>query len=264
MACSKHPAPRHHGPSQAPKPATRSDVEAHATTPLSGPSPAPQSTSDAAAPHRDQPSSSPALQPRDTPNAVGLGRVYLQPLGRDLEAADLEFIAQTLGVFYTLSVTVCAPLDLPAEAYYPPRSRYRAEKLLDYLAEVRPLDAHVIVGLTTVDISTTKGAHADWGVLGLATVAGKDCVISKFRAGRGAKDQNHTRERLAKTVVHEVGHTLALPHCPHEGCLMEDGQGTVTTTDHEFDLCPSCQALVSSWVRPHSKLDLPWPDPRVP
>ena len=45
------------------------------------------------------------------------------------------------------------------------------------------------------------------------------------------------------TVLHEIGHTLGLPHCPTKGCLMEDAMGKVTTTDGERDFCPACRAL---------------------
>ncbi len=190
-----------------------------------------------------------------------LPRIYIQPLGLDLLDEDVRFVVGALQVFFPHPVVKSDPLPLPKEAYYPPRSRYRAEKILEFLEQITGDDAQVVMGLTQVDISTTKPPYEDWGILGLATVGGKQCVISRFRAQRGARDEIHTRIRLAKTVVHEVGHTLGLRHCANHGCLMEDGKGTVRTTDHEFDLCASCRAQVAQHLRPLDEGALPWPRP---
>jgi archaemetzincin len=135
--------------------------------------------------------------------------------------------------------------------------------LLDYLAPRQPLGGHRIHGLTASDISTTKGVVHDWGVLGLATVDGTACVLSSFRSRRGASVEQ-ARIRFAKTAVHELGHTFGLPHCPNRGCLMEDGKGTVFTTDGEYDLCPeSREALLRNGYPPVSG-QIPWPRPRAP
>lgn len=214
---------------------------------------------------------SPVSSPEGTqaPRAAGelevspdpLAKIYIQPLGEELPLEDVEFVMQALGVFFPHPVVRREPVALPEAAYYPPRSRYRAEKLLEFLEALTPADAQVVMALTDVDISTTKGQYEDWGILGLATVAGRQCVISRFRAKRGASGEMHTRMRLAKVVVHEVGHTLGLEHCPNVGCLMEDGQGTVNTTDREYDLCPTCRAKVGNAVRPSDESAIPWARP---
>jgi archaemetzincin len=38
-----------------------------------------------------------------------------------------------------------------------------------------------VLGITDKDISSTKGVHADWGVMGLGFCPGSACVISSFR-----------------------------------------------------------------------------------
>jgi archaemetzincin len=181
--------------------------------------------------------------------------LYLQPLGPELPLVDSQYVASALRAFYDLEVVELPAVPLPKEAYYAPRHRYRAEKLLDVLEKIIPSDGYRILGLTGVDISTTKDGNPDWGILGLATVDGKVCVISAFRAQRGAKNGEHARIRLGKTAVHEIGHTLGLEHCPNAGCLMQDGAGTVLTTDTEYDLCDRCRNRMSlvNAVRP-----IPW------
>jgi archaemetzincin len=140
---------------------------------------------------------------------------------------------------------VVACQELPKAAYYPPRRRYRAERLLAYLNARMPKDGFRILGLTDSDISTTKDRYQDWGVMGLGELPGTATVVSSFRCRKKARDADHATLRLAKVAVHEIGHTLGLPHCPTRGCLMEDAMGKVVTTDRERDFCPRCRALAT-------------------
>ena len=189
--------------------------------------------------------------------------IYLQPLGRALPAADVALVKKALVAFYALPVKLLPRVPLPAKAYYPPRRRYRAERLLHFLKTRLPADGDRILGLTAVDISTTKGRYRDWGILGLATLEGRVCVISSFRARKKARSPLHARIRLAKVAVHEVGHTLGLEHCPRRGCLMEDARGKVATSDREYDICQRCRAKLRAWRRPiPAKPEIPWPRPR--
>ncbi len=168
-------------------------------------------------------------------------------------------VSAALGAFYNVELTVQNAAPMPQRAYYRPRSRYRAEILLEELEKAAPAGADRVLGLTNVDISTSKPPYDDWGILGLASLGGRVCVLSSFRCKRKSKSPTHALERLAKTAVHELGHTFGLEHCPNQGCIMEDGQGSVLTTDHERDLCPDCRAklvkngylkdgAVSPWV----------------
>jgi archaemetzincin len=163
--------------------------------------------------------------------------IVLQPLGASLPLPELDAVANALSAFYAIDVRRAAPLALPARAFYPKRGRYRAERLLEFLVENADAKARVVLGLTSVDISTSKPPHEDWGILGLATIDGRSAVLSSFRCRRSAKNAEHVRVRFAKTAVHELGHAFGLEHCPTPGCIMHDGEGSVLTTDTEHDLC---------------------------
>ncbi len=165
--------------------------------------------------------------------------ISLQPLGSALPQAELQLVSAAIQAFYAVRLQVLPPILLPRSAFYAPRQRYRAEKLLEFLVERADPEARVSLGLLAGDISTTKGPIFDWGILGLATLDGRSAVLSSFRCKRQAKSPQHARVRFAKTAVHELGHSFGLEHCPIEGCLMHDGEGSVLTTDTEHDLCPA-------------------------
>jgi len=138
-------------------------------------------------------------------------------------------------------------VPLPAEAYYPPRRRYRAERLLRFLndhLEGEPTTTRVL-GMTSVDISTTKPPYEDWGIFGLGELGGRSCVISTFRLSRRARDEAHRQFRVVTTAVHEVGHTLGLEHCVEDRCVMRDAEGSIRTVDTSTGhLGPECRAEV--------------------
>jgi archaemetzincin len=171
--------------------------------------------------------------------------VEVWPLGTAPGAADVEAVVAAVRAFFAVRVTVREPTPLPKAAYHPARGRYRAERLLDHLVTMKSAGARVALGLATVDISTTKGRYADWGVLGLATLDGGSAVLSSFRCKRGARSPAHARERFAKTAVHELGHSFGLDHCATRGCLMHDGEGSVLTSDSETDFCPDTRARLA-------------------
>lgn len=187
--------------------------------------------------------------------------LLIQPLGKELPNEDMALVKDALVEFYNLQIRVLPRVDLPAQAYYEPRRRYRAEKILPFLLEKLPEDGDHILGLTGVDISTAKGSIDDWGILGLARLGGKECVISAFRC-HGAQRAVQARILLAKVAVHEVGHTLGLDHCIAKGCLMEDAGGLVRTCDREFDICTRCRSKLkaSGYVLPDQP-HIPWPRP---
>jgi archaemetzincin len=177
--------------------------------------------------------------------ANAAGRIlYVQPLGGCADGRQgVDEVVSALRAFYPIEVRVQDCQQLPEAAYYPPRKRYRAERLLAFLNQQMPKDGWRILGLTDVDISTTKGQFADWGVMGLGELPGTATVISSFRCRKKTRDLGHATLRLAKVAVHEIGHTLGLDHCPTRGCLMEDAMGKVVTVDRELNFCAHCRAL---------------------
>lgn len=166
--------------------------------------------------------------------------VVLQPLG-SVDAALLEAVRTDVAGFFDVDAKTAPVTPLPSSAWYEPRTRYRADRLLAALGGVAP-EADRLVGITTSDISVTKGEHPDWGIFGLGSLGGRTCVVSTFRLRRGPAAHGLLLERLRKVVRHELGHTWGLEHCPTPHCLMQDCEGTIHTVDGEPGLlCARCR-----------------------
>jgi archaemetzincin len=188
--------------------------------------------------------------------------LHIQPLGAEIPNEDMALVEQALVGFYNVQIRVLPRVNLPEHAYYEPRRRYRAEKILPFLLEKLPNANDRILGLTGVDISTDKGSIKDWGILGLASLGGKECIISSFRCHKLPRQGTSASILLAKVAVHEVGHTLGLDHCNTRGCLMEDAGGLARTCNREFDICPRCRSMLRAcgYIIPDRSL-IPWPRP---
>jgi archaemetzincin len=175
--------------------------------------------------------------------------IALQPLdGFDPRLIDIASAAIS-EIYGVKSITVLPFKPLPQSARRAPGGRYRAEKLLEHLEGWRSGYSR-IVGLTDVDISTTKGSSVDWGIFGMANRKGTACVASTFRLSQAGTDKALFEARFRKVVIHEVGHTFNLAHCAVPGCVMQDARGTIRTFDQSGGgLC--------SWCRRHLRF---WPD----
>jgi archaemetzincin len=171
--------------------------------------------------------------------------VRLQPLGPRLADAEVARAAATLREYFGADADVLPVRPLPDIAYYPPRGRYRADRLLDVLAQQPATPGTYLLGLTAVDISWTKGDHADWGVLGLARIGGRVGVVSSYRCGAASVGRDRASERFGKVAAHELGHCLGLAHCASAGCIMRDAESRVATVDDSRLLCPQCRGRVA-------------------
>lgn len=164
------------------------------------------------------------------------------PLGAP-DAALAQFVADSFERRFNFEVRVADPMPLPEEAYYAPRKRWRAEKILDYLDEQDFQDAWRVAAITEQPISTTKGEIKDWGIAGLGSIAGKSSVFTSYLfRGFKRRDPAKYRRYMENLVLHEVGHTLGLYHCPLDRCIMADAKGNAVRAAEKSinEFCPMC------------------------
>lgn len=172
--------------------------------------------------------------------------IVIQPLGNfNIEQAkEVDRKIKTINP----NVVLRQNIPFPKNAYYQSRNRYRADSIIKNIKNNIGKDS-VIVGLSNADISVTKGKIKDWGVMGLGYHPGKSCVVSDFRLSKGNKNT-----QFYKVVLHELGHTEGLPHCPTKTCLMRDAEGK-NPIDEEKDFCLKCKNYLigKGWKLTQSK-----------
>jgi archaemetzincin len=158
----------------------------------------------------------------------------------------LNDIIKEVEVFYKCNAIILSVNNLPANAFYAPRQRYKADSLLLFQKLLAKDGIRLVAGFTAKDISTSNGEISDWGVFGLGYCPGKACVISTYRLQKSSITPRQFEERLIKVVLHELGHNFGLPHCKFDNeCLLSDASGTIKQVDKERKwLCSNCTKIL--------------------
>ena len=160
--------------------------------------------------------------------------IVIQPVGKGDELFDMDTYDKVRKVLPNVGLN--QPTKIPKSAYVKDRGRYRADSIIHWLNTLAKPN-EVYVGITMNDISTTKGSVQDWGVMGLGYCPGHACVVSSFRV-------KHL-DNYFKVVLHEIGHTMGLNHCPVKTCYMRDAEGH-DSTGEETDFCPKCKSFLKT------------------
>jgi archaemetzincin len=177
--------------------------------------------------------------------------IIVVPLGT-VSPDIVRMVHDTLAARFRFEVRVAEPLAMPEDAWYAPRKRWRAEKILAALDRRDWGPAWRVAAITEAPISTTKGSVDDWGIAGLGSIDGLSSVFSGY-IFRGIKkrDPAEYRRFIDNLVLHEVGHTLGLLHCPLDRCIMADAHGdaikSARASINEF--CPRCYARIKQHLK---------------
>ncbi|MET3036305.1 matrixin family metalloprotease [Chryseobacterium sp. NRRL B-14859] len=161
--------------------------------------------------------------------------ILIQPF-KDVKQESVKLVEEGIKKLYP-NVKVLDAIDFPDNTYYKERNRYRADSIIKFLSS-QTKEGFVTIGLTSKDISASRGNIKDFGIMGLGYTPGKACVASKFRLNKENSD-----EQFFKIAIHELGHTQGLAHCPEKKCFMRNAEGK-NPTDEETDFCRKCKTFL--------------------
>jgi archaemetzincin len=174
--------------------------------------------------------------------AYGPDVICVVPIGRVLPGV-VERIVNWLREVFGLPVIIGKlPID-HAGAFNATRGQYDSRKLLFELREHCTSRAVRMIGITESDLCNLI---LDF-VFGEAQLDGNVAICSAFRLREGddaGVGPERVQGRLAKVVLHELGHVFGLGHCEQPACAMCEAQCVEDIDRKQAIYCPSClQAL---------------------
>ncbi len=122
--------------------------------------------------------------------------------------------------WFPFDVARMEAIGIEKDWFRPAREQYESVPMMRTLAAAMPADGARILGLTAVDISIPMLSF----LFGQAQFNGPVALVSAARLRQEfygmPADESLLLERLTKEVLHELGHTSGLIHCPETNCAM--------------------------------------------
>ena len=118
-------------------------------------------------------------------------------------------------------------------------------EILKALLRYAPRDAARVLGVTEADLGIPMLTF----LFGQAQLDGRAAIISTCRLRQEfyglAPDQALLRERIIKEMLHELGHTFGLTHCPDGKCAMSLATHIEFVDTKSASYCPRCGAYLA-------------------
>jgi len=168
-------------------------------------------------------------------------KITLKPLG-NIADETMEKLKDRVGGIFHCSIEIEAGSSDLAKAYNPERKQYLSLKLLAPLKKSER-EARV-VGIADVDLYVPRLNF----VFGEADIGSGTAIISLCRLRPEYygldRDESLFLERATKEIVHELGHTFGLGHCPDIKCVMHFSNSLADTDVKEAHFCSKCRPKI--------------------
>jgi archaemetzincin len=166
--------------------------------------------------------------------------IVLVPLG-PVSPEFLSWLGHQLVDLVGRDVVIGEAVALPAAGYHAHRRQYGGEALLATLRSLHDPAAERRVGLTEADCYA-PGLNF---IFGQAVMGGREAVVALPRLRQSfygwPEEPALFRARVLKEVVHELGHTWGLVHCPNRRCVMHFSNTLHDTDSKDAGFCPCCR-----------------------
>lgn len=172
---------------------------------------------------------------------MNLQTITLVPFGY-FERDILDKTAEAVRTEYRCSVNIKdGHLDL-SDFFDPARSQYDGNALLKQVQSIPFSDSDKSIGLFNVDLFIPILTF----IFGQAFLGGSAAIASAYRLCNERygmpPDEQLLLERLAKEVIHELGHTFGLIHCRDPLCVMRSSTYVEDIDQKSRHLCRDCRS----------------------
>jgi len=168
-------------------------------------------------------------------------KITLKPLG-NIADKTMEELKDRAGDIFHCPVEIESGFSDLAQAYNPERKQYFSSKLLASLKKTEREER--VVGIADVDIYVPRLNF----VFGEADIVSGTAIVSLCRLRQEyyglAPDEALFLQRATKEIVHELGHTFGLEHCPHNKCVMHFSNSLADTDLKEEHFCSECRPKI--------------------
>jgi archaemetzincin len=170
-------------------------------------------------------------------------KISLRPLG-DINSDIMEELKGKIRGVFGCPVEIKLGFSDLEYAYAATRRQYLAPTLLSHINALERDEDERTVGITEVDLYA-PGLNF---VFGEADIISRTAIISLCRLRQEyyglPPDKNLFLERATKEIVHELGHTFGLGHCPNMSCIMHFSNSLADTDYKEASFCNKCRPKI--------------------
>jgi archaemetzincin len=169
-----------------------------------------------------------------------MSAIHLLTVG-DVDRLLLEDLSDALSDAFRLSCRILPARLSPEFALHPVRMQVHSTEILGRLPGFAQADTWRLLGVTEMDLYIPILTF----VFGEAQVGNTCAVVSTHRLRQEfyglPADPSLLLERLLKEAVHELGHTLRLPHCEDYRCAMAPSHAVEWIDLKGSALCAECR-----------------------
>jgi len=140
--------------------------------------------------------------------------------------------------------------ERPVDTFDARRGQHSSSAVLAWLCQ-QAAPALKIVAVTDVDLFVPVLTF----VFGEAQLNGKAAVVSTARLGDPSTPDGARRfaARLAREIVHELGHTFGLVHCDSARCVMSRSVSIAGIDAKGGTFCTACESLLAEQLAGHTE-----------